>query len=400
MTTRDLVRFAGAAVLAHRLRSALTMIGIVIGIASVILLTSLGQGTREYIASEFAQFGTNLLQINPGRTTTGGIPTPIGSTVRKITIEDADAIGRLPVVERVLPLAFGQARVEASTRGRSVYIYGVTSDVPAVWKFEVGQGRFLPPADPRHEAPLAVLGPKVVQELFGDANPLGTYVRVGGRRFQVIGVMAPKGQLLGFDIDDAVYIPVSIAQELFNQDGLVEIDVLFRHTAEPSAAVDVIRDVLKRRHDGEEDFTIVTQTQMLETVDRVLGIVNWAVSGIGAISLVVGAIGVLTIMWIAVSERTPEIGLLKALGATPSDILLIFLGEATMLSCAGGAIGIGTGFALAGLIRVVFPGVPFAVSLPYVVAALVTSMLVGLICGVIPARRATRLDPIEALHAD
>jgi putative ABC transport system permease protein len=400
MTTRDLVRFAGAAVLAHRLRSALTMIGIVIGIASVILLTSLGQGTREYIATEFAQFGTNLLQINPGRTTTGGIPTPIGSTVRKITIEDAEAIGRLPVVERVLPLAFGQARVEAGTRARSVYIYGVTSDVPAVWKFQVGQGRFLPPADPRQEAPLAVLGPKVVQELFGDSNPLGTYVRVGGRRLQVIGVMAPKGQLLGFDIDDAVYIPVSIAQELFNQDGLVEIDVLFRHSAEPSAAVDAIRDVLKRRHDDEEDFTIVTQTQMLETVDRVLGIVNWAVSGIGAISLVVGAIGVLTIMWIAVSERTPEIGLLKALGATPSDILLIFLGEATMLSCAGGAIGIGVGFALAGLIRVIFPGVPFAVSLPYVVAALVTSMLVGLICGVVPARRATRLDPIEALHAD
>jgi putative ABC transport system permease protein len=400
MTTRDLVRFAGAAVLAHRLRSALTMIGIVIGIASVILLTSLGQGTREYIATEFAQFGTNLLQINPGRTTTGGIPTPIGSTVRKITIEDAEAIGRLPVVERVLPLAFGQARVEAGTRARSVYIYGVTSDVPAVWKFQVGQGRFLPPADPRQEAPLAVLGPKVVQELFGDSNPLGTYVRVGGRRLQVIGVMAPKGQLLGFDIDDAVYIPVSIAQELFNQDGLVEIDVLFRHSAEPSAAVDAIRDVLKRRHDDEEDFTIVTQTQMLETVDRVLGIVNWAVSGIGAISLVVGAIGVLTIMWIAVSERTSEIGLLKALGATPSDILLIFLGEATMLSCAGGAIGIGVGFALAGLIRVIFPGVPFAVSLPYVVAALVTSMLVGLICGVVPARRATRLDPIEALHAD
>jgi hypothetical protein len=236
MTTRDLVHFAGTAVLAHRLRSALTITGIVIGIASVILLTSLGQGTREYIATEFAQFGTNLLQINPGRTTTGGIPTPIGSTVRKITIEDAEAIGRLPVVERVLPLAFGQARVEAGTRARSVYIYGVTSDVPAVWKFQVGQGRFLPPVDPRHEAPLAVLGPKVMQELFGDSNPLGAYVRIGGRRFQVIGVMAPKGQLLGFDIDDSVYIPVSIAQELFNQDGLVEIDVLFSHAAEPGRA--------------------------------------------------------------------------------------------------------------------------------------------------------------------
>ena len=400
MTTRDLVRFAGAAVLAHRLRSALTMLGIVIGIASVILLTSLGQGTREYIATEFAQFGTNLLQINPGRTTTGGIPTPIGSTVRKITIEDAEAIGRLPVVERVLPLAFGQARVEAGTRARSVYIYGVTSDVPAVWKFQVGQGRFLPPSDPRHEAPLAVLGPKLTQELFGGANPLGTYVRIGGRRFQVIGVMAPKGQLLGFDIDDAAYIPVSIAQELFNQEGLVEIDVLFSHAAEPAAAVNAIRDLLTRRHDDEEDFTIVTQTQMLDTVDRVLGIVNGAVSAIGAISLIVGAIGVLTIMWIAVSERTAEIGLLKAIGARPSDILLIFLGEATMLSCAGGAVGVGVGFALGALIRVAFPGAPFAVSLPYVAAALVTSVLVGLVCGVIPARRATRLDPIEALHAD
>jgi putative ABC transport system permease protein len=400
MTSRDLLGFAGTAVLAHRLRSALTMLGIVIGIASVILLTSLGEGTREYIAAEFAQFGTNLLQINPGRTTTGGIPTPIGSTVRKLTMDDAEAIGRLAGIEHVLPLGFGQARVEAGARGRSVFIYGVTAEVPAVWKFQVGQGRFLPPADPRHESPVAVLGPKLKQELLGDANALGTHVRIGGRRFQVIGVMTPKGQLLGFDIDDAAYIPVGIALELFNQDGLVEIDVLFSHAAESAAAVDAIRDLLKRRHDNEEDFTIVTQTEMLDTVDRVLGIVNWAVSGIGAISLVVGAIGVLTIMWIAVGERTAEIGLLKAIGARPSDILLIFLGEATMLSAVGGALGVLAGFALAGLIRVGFPGVPFAVSLPYVAAAIATSVLVGIVCGVLPARRATRLDPIEALHAD
>jgi putative ABC transport system permease protein len=400
MTTPDLLSFAAAAVVGHRLRSALTMLGIVIGIASVILLTSLGAGTREYIATEFAQFGTNLLQINPGRTTTGGIPTPMGSTVRKLTVDDAEAIRRLAGVERVLPLAFGQARVEAGERGRSVFIYGVTSDVPAVWKFEVGQGRFLPPGDPRRGAPVTVLGPKLTQELFADSSPLGAYVRIGGRRFQVIGVMAPKGQLLGFDIDDAAYIPVSSAQELFNQDGLVEIDVLFSHASESAATVESIRSLLKRRHDNEEDFTIVTQAQMLDTVDRILGIVSWAVSGIGAISLVVGAIGVLTIMWIAVGERTAEIGLLKAIGARPSDILLIFLAEATMLSCAGGALGVTVGLALAAAIRIGFPGVPVAVSVPYVAAAIVTSVLVGLVCGVLPARRATSLDPVEALHAD
>lgn len=400
MTTPDLLAFAGSAVIAHRLRSGLTMLGIVIGIASVILLTSLGAGTREYITTEFAQFGTNLLQINPGRTTTGGIPTPMGSTVRKLTVDDAEAIRRLAGVERVLPLAFGQARVEAGERGRSVFIYGVTSDVPAVWKFEVGQGRFLPPGDPRRGAPVAVLGPKLKQELFADSSPLGTYVRIGGRRFQVIGVMAPKGQLLGFDIDDAAYIPVSSARELFNQDGLVEIDVLFSHARGSAAAVESIRNLLKSRHDNEEDFTIVTQAQMLDTVDRILGIVSWAVSGIGAISLVVGAIGVLTIMWIAVGERTAEIGLLKAIGATPSDILRIFLAEATMLSCAGGALGVTVGLALAAVIRVGFPGVPVAISLPYVAAALVTSVLVGLVCGVVPARRATRLDPVDALHAE
>jgi putative ABC transport system permease protein len=400
MTTTDLIAFAGGSVIAHRLRSALTTLGIVIGIASVILLTSVGEGTREYVASEFAQFGTNLLQINPGRTTTGGMPTPIGSTVRKLTIDDAEAIRRLPGIEHVLPLAFGQARVETGARGRSVYVYGVTSEVPAVWKFQVGQGRFLPEGDPRRGAPMAVLGPKLARELFADANPLGAFVRIGGRRFQVIGVMAPKGQLLGFDIDDAAYIPVSAATELFNQDGLIEIDVLFSHAIGAAPMVESIRALLQHRHDNVEDFTIVTQAQMLDSVDRVLGIVNWAVSGIGAISLVVGAIGVLTIMWITVAERTSEIGLLKAIGATPSVILFIFLSEATLLSCAGGAIGIAVGLGLAGIVRTVFPAMPFAVSGRYVAAAFVTSVVVGLVCGILPARRATRLDPVDALHAD
>lgn len=400
MTTPDLLRFSAAAVLAHRLRSVLTMTGIIIGIASVMLLTSLGQGTRDYVTAEFMQFGTNLLQINPGRIQTQGMPTPVGGTVRPLTLGDAEAIRRLPAVERVVPVTLGQARVEGAGRGRSVFIYGVTADVPATWKFEIGHGRFLPAGDPADDVAVAVLGPTLKRELFGDGNALGEHVRIAGRRFRVIGVMAPKGQMLGFDIDDSAYVPVASAQAMFNVEGLIEVDVLFRRASESGVVVEQIRQLIRRRHDNEEDFTIVTQQEMLATADRILGIVSLAVTGIGAISLLVGAIGVLTIMWISVGERTAEIGLLKAMGAVRSDILLIFLAEALMLATAGGVLGIAAGFGMGALVQLFVPGLAFATPLRYVVAAVLTSGAVGLLSGVLPARRATRLDPVDALHAE
>ena len=397
---RDAVELATGAVLAHRLRSSLTMLGIVIGITAVVLLTSLGEGTRQYVLSEFTQFGTNILGINPGRVETTGIPGALGVTTKPLTIEDSEALRRVPGVQEVVPVAMGMARVQAGERGRSVFVYGVTSEVPRVWKFEVGQGRFLPAGDPRRAAPLAVLGPKLKREIFGTGNALGAHVKIGGQRAQVIGVMAPKGLLLGFDIDDSVYVPVASAQQLFNRDDLMEIDVLFASWRPADAIARDVRAVLVQRHDGREDFTITTQTGMLDVLENVLGMINLAVAGIGAISLVVGAIGILTIMWISVGERTSEIGLQKALGATPGQILLIFLIEAAMLAMAGGAVGVGLGLGLAWSARIAVPGLPLHISPGYVVAALAVSLIVGLASGVLPARRAAQLDPLEALRTE
>ena len=400
MSHLDLLRLAAGAVRAHRLRSALTMLGIVIGVASVILLTSIGEGTRQYVLAELLQFGTDVIAIRPGRTSTTGLPGAIGATVRKLTLEDAQAMLRVPGVLRTLPLVIGNARVEAGGRGRSVLIAGVTSDFPTMWKVGVRQGTFLPPADARRGAAVTVLGPRLKSEIFGDANALGEYVRIGGQRFLVIGVMAPKGVVLGLDLDDRAYVPVASAQHLFNREGLVEMHLQFNPHMGEKAVTAGIEAALRARHGGEEDFTIVSQTDMLAVFDRVLAIVSAGVGAIGGISLLVGAIGILTMMWISVNERTAEIGLARALGATPGQLLRLFLFEASLLSLAGGVLGVAAGTGIAQALRLALPGLPVQTRPSYVVGAIAMSLAVGLASGVLPARRAAALDPVEALRTE
>ena len=399
MSLRDLARLAAGAVLAHRLRSGLTMVGILIGIASVILLTSIGEGARADILGEFTQFGTRILGVRPGKTATAA-SGPVLTTVRKLTLDDARVLERLVGVEKVAPLTVGVARVEAGVRARSVFVVGVTAAVLDVFKLDVRQGRFLPEGDPRRGAPLAVLGPTLKRELFGETNPLGERVRIGGQRFLVIGVMAPKGNVLGLDLDDRVYVPLAAAQRLFNKDELVEIDLVFSERVSVETVRAAVVRAMRERHGGEEDFTIVTQKEMLGVLERVLGIVSVAVGAIGGISLVVGAVGVLTIMWIAVNERTAEIGLAKALGASPRQILSLFLLEAAVLSLAGGVLGGATGMGIAWLLPAAVPGLPVHTRFSFVIAALVVSLGVGLLSGVLPARRAAALDPVEALRTE
>lgn len=397
---RDLIRLALSAVVSHRLRSGLSMLGIGIGIASVILLTSIGEGTRRYLVGLFTQFGTNLIAINPGKAETLGIPGALGGTTRKLTIDDALALERLNGIEEVVPVAFGSARVEGNGRGRSVFVYGVTPNIPEAWKFEVRQGDFWPEGDPNRGSQFAVLGPRLKREIFGEANALGRFVRIAGTRFRVIGVMAPKGQFLGFDIDDAAYVPVANAMKIFNLSELNEIDIVYAHAGLAAQMEREIKRLLAERHGGEEDFTVTTQAAMLAVFDNVMNVVTMSVGAIAGISLLVGAIGILTMMWIAVGERTAEIGLARAIGATRRQIHLLFLLEAAALATAGGALGVLAGLGFAGLLRLAVPGLPVHTPLLFVVAAVAVSVGTGLLSGLLPARRAAALDPIEALRAE
>ena len=400
MSTTDLLRLAGHALWFHRQRSLLTMLGILIGIASVILLTSIGEGTRTYVLSQFTQFGTTLAAIGPGKISTSGLPGALGNTVYPLTFEDAEALERMPGLTRVSPVVMGAAPVEFEGATRNTFVYGVTADAPEVWRMGVRAGRFLPRLDLRQGAPVAVLGPKVKRELFGDQNCLGRHVRISGQRYLVIGLMEPKGQFLGFDIDDSVYIPAADGKRLFNRDALHEIDVLIANASLIEPVVERIRVLLKERHKGTEDFTITTQTGMLETLDRVIRIVSLAVGGIGGISLLVGAIGILTMMWISVNERTSEIGLARAIGATPGQILLLFLSEATLLSTLGGVLGLLAGIGVAQLLHHYVPALPVRTPPEFVLLALAVSFLTGLLSGLLPAQRASRLDPVAALTAE
>lgn len=395
----DLIRLSLGAVFSHRLRSFLTALGIAVGVAAVVLLTSLGEGVHRFVLSEFTQFGTNLIGINPGKTTTVGVSGAIISNVRPMTLEDAEAMKRIPEVTAAVPVVQGNAPVAFEKRSRRTYIFGVGPEAPAVWRFNVAKGQFLPRDDPRSPRALVVLGSKVQNELFGTGNPLGQRVRIGGERYRVVGVMESKGQMLGFDLDDAVYIPAARALSLFNRESLMEIDLLYAAGAGARQVAERARKLLIARH-GSEDFTITTQEQMLEVLGSILNILTLAVGAVGGISLLVGGVGILTIMIIAVNERTAEVGLLRALGAGRRQILALFIGEAIVLAGIGGLAGLVIGTGGAWLLGIAVPALPTHTPWSYVVLAELLAVVIGLAAGVLPALRAANLDPIEALRAE
>ena len=397
MRTRDSLKLTVGSLAAYRLRSFLTILGIAVGIAAVVVLTSIGEGVHRFVLAEFSQFGTNLVGINPGKATTAGTSMGVFGTERPLSLGDAEALKRFSFVRAVVPMVTGNAEVEAGNRRRRTTVYGAGAQMPEAFSMAVQLGRFLPDDDPTAPRAFAVLGSKLRHELFAEENPLGRRISIGGSRYRVIGVMAPKGTILGFDLDDTVYLPTARAMNLFNTESLFEIDLLYDENTPVERVVQSIRDTLTTRH-GRDDVTITTQQQMLDVLGSVLKVLTYSVGAIGGISLLVGGIGILTIMTIAVNERTNEIGLLRALGARQAQILGLFLGEALALAAVGGAAGLALGIGFAQLLHFSLPDLPVNTSLFYIVLAELVALLIGLLAGVLPARRAARLDPVEALR--
>jgi putative ABC transport system permease protein len=399
MVFTDFFALALRAIAAQRLRSFLTLLGIAVGIAAVILLTSIGEGIHRYVLAEFTQFGTNVVGIHPGKTKTGGATTGLPSSARPLSLEDAEAMRRLPNVVAVTPSVFGNAEVGGNGRLRRVSVYGVGPEMLTVFKGRLLSGQFLPDEEAGAARAQVVLGPKLKNELFGSENALGTRVRIGGLQFRVIGVLASKGQFLGIDLDDTAFIPAARALELFNREGLNEIDVSVAEGVPAASVVASIKEVMKARH-GREDVTIISQEEMLATLGGILDVLTMAVGALGGISLLVGGVGIVTIMTIAVTERTNEIGLLVALGARRQTILGLFLGEAVALAAIGGVVGLLLGIGLAQLIGLFVPALPVHTPLSFVLLAEALAATIGLAAGVLPARRAARLDPVEALRTE
>ncbi|MEN8809199.1 MAG: ABC transporter permease [Desulfobacterales bacterium] len=398
MKTFDVLRFSFRAATGYPARTLLTLLAMAIGVGAVILLTALGEGARRYVTREFTSLGTHLLITIPGRSeTTGGPPPMLGETPRDLTLEDALALKRSSAIRRVAPVAIGSAPVAWQQREREATIMGSTAEMFDIRQLSMAQGRFLPAGNPSRGSAVCVLGYKIKRELFGNSSPLGEWVRIGGRRFRVIGVMAAKGQSLGLDMGDIAIIPVASAQMLFDTSSLFRILIQAGGREAVPRAKKAILQIIQDRHEGEDDVTVITQDALLKTFDRIFNALTLTVGGIAAISLAVAGILIMNVMMISVSQRKTEIGLLKAIGSPRSQILRLFLSESAVLSLIGSFLGVVLALVGTWASLRFYPNFPVTIPWWALTAATVVGVLTGLVFGVLPARRAAGLEPVEAL---
>ncbi|MEU4398873.1 ABC transporter permease [Micromonospora orduensis] len=394
MRVAEAWRVALDALRANRLRSALTMLGVIIGVASVVLLVAIGTGTKQKVEQQVEGLGSNLLLVVPGKIEVGTAPV-----VSPLTLKDVDAVTRVVGdPERVAVTVASGATARAGARSDFTTVQGVLETTPAVFTRSLARGRYLTGTDVDTSRRVAVLGDSVARALFPDRDPLGQQVTLAGVRFRVIGVFAPLGQSLGVDRDDEVHVPVTAAQRLWGTQRVDGIAVKAPDRERIDELGERIVAELNRRHPDTE-FSAVTQQQILGVLGDILGVLTGVLAAIAGISLLVGGVGVSNIMLVSVRERTREIGLRKAVGARPRDIGVQFLLEAVLLTTIGGLTGMALGVGTALLVDALSP-IPAAITWWSLALAFGVSAAVGIVFGVVPAQRAGRLDPVVALRAE
>ncbi|MEW6133408.1 MAG: ABC transporter permease [Pseudomonadota bacterium] len=397
MKLPDALTLSFRTVVSYRLRALLILLAMALGVAAVVALTALGDGARRFVVNQFASLGTNLIIVLPGRAeTSGGFPGAlVGETPRDLTIEDADSLSTLRGVKRYAPLNVGTSEISVGGRLREVTLLGSTADLIPIRHMNLSQGRFTAGNGPNQAE--IILGTALARELFPAGNAMGQRVRLGDRRFRVAGIFASQGESMGFNTDEIAMIPIDHAQSLLNTRSLFRILVEAQSRSLIEPVKESIRRTLTLRHEGEEDVTVITQDAVLVTFDRIFLALTFAVSGIAAISLAVAGILVMNVMLVAVSQRTAEIGLLKALGATKQDIKRLFLMETLWLALAGAAVGIALGYAGSLGLRLAYPQLPAYPPAWASLAAIATAFVTGIVASLLPASRAARLNPVLAL---
>jgi putative ABC transport system permease protein len=399
MLAVDTLRYALQSLGSNRIRTFLMLLAMSIGVGAVVLLTGIGNGARLYIVDQFSSLGTNLIIIIPGRTeTASNTPaTLIGATPRELTLDDAKALQRSDLVRRVAPLTIGELSIGWRGKERDVPVLGSTSSFLAIRHMELEQGAFLPEEDWDIARPVCVIGAKVDRELFGQHSALGEIASIGGFRCRIIGILGSEGRSLGFDTQEIVVVPVAFAQMLFNINGLFRVLIETKDLSVLDRAKSFVAKTIAKRHYGEEDITIITQDSVLSTFNQIFKVLTLTVAGIASISLVVAGILIMNVMLVSVSQRTAEIGLCKALGATAGKVMALVVTEALLLSALGGVCGLLLGLVGGRVIGQVYPTLQTAPPLWAVFAAMGTALATGLIFSILPARRAARLDPVQAL---
>lgn len=398
MIVRDVIAQSIKAVSSQPLRAGLILLAMAIGVAGVMILTALGDSARRYVVGEFSSLGTNLLVVFPGRTeTVGGSPPLFGETPRDLTLDDAAALLRSPHIDKIAPIAVGAAPVSHAGLERDVNILGTTADFKEVRHIEIGKGRFLPQMVADESMSVCVIGQKIHDELFRKSSALGQWLRIGDSRFRVIGVLGSKGQSIGVDMDELVIIPVASAQRIFDTASLFRILAQARSPESMANGVEAIRAIIRSRHEGEDDVTVITQDSVVATFDRILNALTLTVAGIAAISLAVAGILIMNVMMVSVTQRKAEIGLFKAVGATSRQVKRLFMTEALILSLMGAFSGLLVGWLAISSLQRFYPSFPISAPVWAILSALAVAVATGLFFGILPATRAAKLNPVEAL---